>query len=61
MSITVRARIKDGIIYPKEDIPLKEGDVTVTIEESIIDKLAGSVNLTDRKIMQEILEMDIGD
>ena len=61
MSITVRARIKDGIIYPKEDIPLKEGDVIVTIEESIIDKLAGSLNLTDRKIMQEILEMDRGD
>ncbi len=60
MSITVRARIKDGVIYPKEDLLLKEGDVTVTIEESIIDQLAGSLKLEDRKIMQEILEMDIG-
>ncbi|MBU7025591.1 MAG: antitoxin family protein [Theionarchaea archaeon] len=58
MSITVRARIKDGVIYPEEDLHLKEGDVTVTIEESITDKLAGSLKLTDRKIMQEILEMD---
>ncbi len=59
MSITLRARIKDGVIYPKEDLHLKEGDVTVTITESITDKLAGSLKLTDRKIMQEILEMDI--
>ncbi|MBU7013173.1 MAG: antitoxin family protein [Theionarchaea archaeon] len=59
MSITLRARIKDGVIYPKEDLHLKEGDVTVTINESITDKLAGSLKLTDRKIMQEILEMDI--
>jgi predicted DNA-binding antitoxin AbrB/MazE fold protein len=59
MSITVRARIKDGIIYPKEDLHLKEGDVTVTIEESITNQLAGSLKLKDRKIMQEILEMDI--
>jgi predicted DNA-binding antitoxin AbrB/MazE fold protein len=59
MSITLRARIKDGVIYPKEDLHLKEGDVTVIITESITDKLAGSLKLTDRKIMQEILEMDI--
>ena len=59
MSITLRARIKDGVIYPKEDLHLKEGDVTVTINESITDWLAGSLRLTDRKIMQEILEMDI--
>ena len=59
MSITVRARIKDGIIYPKEDLNISEGDVTVTIEESITNQLAGSLKLKDRKIMQEILEMDI--
>ncbi|MGD2250253.1 MAG: DUF104 domain-containing protein [Candidatus Methanofastidiosia archaeon] len=59
MPITLRARIKDGVIYPKEDLHLKEGDVTITINESITDKLAGSLKLTDRKIMQEILEMDI--
>lgn len=34
MSITLRARIKDGVIYPKEDLHLKEGDVTITINES---------------------------
>lgn len=59
MLIALRARIKDGIICPKEDLRLKEGDVAVAISESITDKLAGSLKLTDRKIIQEILEMDI--
>ena len=61
MSETIRAKYKDKVLKQYQDLHLNEGEVVqIKIQRNLIDKFHGKMAI-DKKIADEIIDMEIWD
>jgi len=61
MSLIIRARYEDKVLKPYQDLHLNEGEeVQIKIERNLVDEFHGKMAI-DKKIADEIIDMEILD